>query len=176
MDKRPADYLLPDVPGPQPGPKWLSMSSRDRRKWEDKQWTDPDGDYDGPPLTHPPSYKPNWYQSILGVLGLLGLILGPLLLAAWHRHVSDRELEFGVIATSWALVSSCSGNRSIRPRAKGASTAAIKTTARTGRKRTLGGGVSALPIRNPKPTIKSRTPRRRPPSGELRPNGRQPGV
>ena len=96
--KHPADYLLPDIPQPQPGPKWLSMSPRERRKWEDKQWTDPDADYDGPPLITPPSRPYNWATEWPDIAWLAGIVaiyfaLGLVL------HLNERQFPAFVLIT-----------------------------------------------------------------------------
>lgn len=85
--------LMPDLPE-QPGPKWLSLSPRDQRKWQDKQWTEPDSDYDGPPLVRPP--KPPWRQTELGYYGFCGIITIAGAVAMWLLGLPEYELTRGL--------------------------------------------------------------------------------
>lgn len=98
--------MIPDVQGPQPGPKWLSMSPRQRRRWEDRQWTDPDPDYDGPPLLHPP--RPKSYTWVFfAVPILIGII-------ATTFHLTGYELSIGLAAFLGGLgLGAISGERRV---------------------------------------------------------------
>lgn len=74
--KNPVDALLPDPDASQPcpGPKWLAMSPKERRKWEAKQWTERDLDYDGPCLVTPPQPKSHtWLLFVIPIV--MGIIV-----------------------------------------------------------------------------------------------------
>lgn len=98
--------LMPDLSPPQPGPKWLSMSPRQRRKWTDKQWTDPDPDYDGPPLLHAPRPK-----SCTWVLLMIPILIG---ITAATLQLAENELLLGIPCLLVGLgLGAISGERSV---------------------------------------------------------------